>query len=143
MQSLNFDEILNRMAAQDPRYDRNAYVFLREALDHTQRALKQARKTEPQHVTGKELLDGIRDYALAQFGPMAKMVLNDWGICRTADFGEIVFNMVDHRLLSKTADDSRDDFKDGYDFEEAFCKPFRPSKSRTPPVASRSKADSL
>jgi uncharacterized repeat protein (TIGR04138 family) len=141
MQSLNFDEILNSIVAQDPRYHREAYLFLREALEHTQRALKKAKKPEPQHVTGKELLDGIREYAVAQYGPMSKMVLNEWGIHATEDFGEIVFNMVDHGLLSKTPDDSRDHFKGGYDFDEAFARPFRPAKPDSVQIETPKKAE--
>src|SRR6516165_8739451 len=127
MQPLNFDEVLDRIMSQDSRFHRQAYLFLREALDHTQKRLSQPKKTQPQHVSGKDLLQGLRDYALAQYGPMSKTVLNEWGIHRCEDFGEIVFNMVDEGLLSKTESDSRDDFKNGYDFDEAFCRPFRPS----------------
>jgi uncharacterized repeat protein (TIGR04138 family) len=82
---------------------------------------------KPRHVSGQELLAGIREFALAEFGPMAKTVLNSWGITRTEDFGEIVFNMVEIGLLGRTDKDSREDFANGYDFEEAFRKPFLPS----------------
>jgi uncharacterized repeat protein (TIGR04138 family) len=78
-------------------------------------------------VSGHELLEGIRLYALQQFGPMARTVLEDWGIRACEDFGEIVFNMVEHKILSKTDDDSREHFKGGYDFRDAFEKPFIPS----------------
>ncbi len=128
MQPLNFEENLRRITEQDPRYHLEAYLFLREALDYTQKLLGQDKKPEPRHVTGQELLSGIRDYALAQFGPMAMAVLNDWGVQSCSDFGEIVFNMVDHGLLSKTETDSRDDFKGGYDFDQAFRQPFRPRR---------------
>jgi uncharacterized repeat protein (TIGR04138 family) len=77
-------------------------------------------------VTGRELLSGIRTYALAQFGPMAMTVLDEWGVTRCEDFGEIVFNMVDAGLLSKTDSDSREDFQGGYSFDEAFRNPFLP-----------------
>jgi uncharacterized repeat protein (TIGR04138 family) len=79
------------------------------------------------HVSGQELLGGIRDYALAQFGPMTQMVFEEWGIKRCEDFGEIVFNMVEIGLLGKTEKDSREDFANGYDFDDAFRKPFRPA----------------
>ena len=78
------------------------------------------------HVTGQELLDGIRAYALEQFGPMVPTVFEEWGLQNCADFGEIVFNMVEIGLLAKTEKDSREDFKSGYDFEDAFRKPFLP-----------------
>ena len=61
---------------------------------------------------------------------MALTVLSEWGLRRSEDFGEIVFNMVEHGILSKTENDSRKDFQDGYDFEKAFRSPFRPSSTR-------------
>lgn len=141
MQPLNFDEVLDRLTHQDSRYHREAYLFLREALDHTQKQSIEGKKKEPRHVTGQELLAGLRRYALSQFGPMAKIVLNEWGIHTCQDFGEVVFNMVDHGLLSKTESDSRDDFKDGFDFDEAFCQPFRPRGRPISPPPPETKAD--
>lgn len=134
MQSSTFEDVLNRITKQDLRYHREAYLFVREALDHTQSSLSKAKRSEAQHITGKELLEGVRVYALSQFGPMSRTVLAEWGIHRCEDVGEIVFNMVDHGLLSKTEQDSRQDFQGAYDFDEAFCKPFRPknSKAETP-----------
>ncbi len=90
-------------------------------------------KGEVRHVSGQELLAGIRSYALEQFGPMAQMVLNEWGIQNCEDFGELVFNMVETNLLAKTTEDSREDFKNGYDFFEAFRRPFLPKKQPTAP----------
>ena len=143
MQQVNFDEIVERIAAQDARFQRDAYYFLREALDFTQKQHNKPRKSAPDapghHVTGQELLDGIRRFALQQYGPMTRTVLEEWGIRRCEDFGEIVFNMVEHRLLGKTENDSRDDFKGGYEFEEAFEEPFRPVRRRE---SSKAKAQS-
>ena len=85
------------------------------------------------HVSGQELLAGIRSYALEQFGPMTLTVLNEWGVRRSEDFGELVFNMVENHLLAKTKKDSREDFKDGYDFDEAFRQPFVPAKKPDAP----------
>ena len=116
--------------AKDTRYHRDAYLLVRDALDFTKTTYADRRKsleaTEALHVTGQELLAGIRTYALAQFGPMAMTVLEEWGVTRCEDFGEIVFNMVDAKLLSKTDSDSREDFQGGYSFEEAFRTPFLP-----------------
>ena len=78
------------------------------------------------HVSGQELLDGIREFALKQYGPMTQLVLQEWGIYRCEDFGEIVFNMIDYQILKKTSNDSREDFKGGYEFNDAFKKPFQP-----------------
>lgn len=126
MQAVNFEEILDKIVTTDPRYQREAYFFLREALDHTQKLVAKSKKGEVRHVSGQELLEGIREYALSQFGPMTLTVLGEWGIRSCEDFGEMVFNMVESSLLAKTENDSRDDFKGGYNFENAFRKPFLP-----------------
>lgn len=115
-------DLLQSILFRDPRYTAEAYEFVRAGLDYTVRRLER-----PRHVSGQELLDGIREFALAEFGPMARTVLTSWGIHRTEDVGEIVFNMVETGLLGKTDQDDRADFANGYDFDEAFCKPFRPT----------------
>ena len=143
MQPIDFDEALEKIVLKDQRYDREAYRFVRDALDFTQQqrtrvaerptraGRKPVKSPPPQHVSGPELLTGIRDFALQQFGPMTSTVFAEWGIRQTADFGEIVFNMVDAGLLNKTAEDSRADFKDVYGFHETFEVPFLPrSRSR-------------
>jgi uncharacterized repeat protein (TIGR04138 family) len=128
MHGINFDEELEKIIAKDPRYPREAYVFVREALDHTQKMVgKPAKDDAPRHVSGQQLLEGVRDFALQQYGPMTMTVLAEWGIQRCEDVGEIVFNMVENSLLAKTDQDSREDFRSGYDFETAFRKPFLPA----------------
>lgn len=130
-----FEEALVEIIARDPRYHRDAYLFVREALDHTQKSankeesirLTRLPAEKEKHVTGQQLLAGIREFALAQFGPMTQMVLEEWGIRNCRDFGEIVFNMVESGWLKKTEKDSLEDFDGGYDFNEAFRKPFLPS----------------
>ena len=134
MDGINFDEELSRIFAKDARFPREAYVFVREALDHTQKMIgKSAKEDAPRHVSGQQLLAGVREYALQQYGPMTLIVLEEWGIRRCEDIGEIVFNMVENSLLKKTDQDSREDFKGGYDFEETFRKPFLPiNRSKQP-----------
>ena len=137
MQEISFEDTLEQILARDSRYHRDAYIFVREALDFTQKinikeshgpARHRGKADAPEkHVTGQELLKGIRQFALASFGPMTITVFSEWGITECRDFGNIVFNMVETRLLSKTENDSRDDFTDGYNFDEAFCQPFLPS----------------
>ncbi len=127
MQELTFETTLGLILAKDPRYQRDAYLFVKDALDYTQKLVLKENKGEMRHVSGQELLLGIRDYALAQFGPMTQMVFEEWGIKRCEDFGEIVFNMVEIGLLGKTDQDSRADFANGYDFDAAFRKPFLPA----------------
>jgi uncharacterized repeat protein (TIGR04138 family) len=137
MHEISFEEALAKILAKDPRYQREAYFFVREALDHTQKTVGKDARGRIRHVTGQELLGGIRDFALQQFGPMARTVLEEWGVHCCADFGEIVFNMIEVDWLAKTEKDSRADFADGYDFDEAFCKPFLPrsKKAAAPPAA--------
>jgi uncharacterized repeat protein (TIGR04138 family) len=130
MQPVSFDEVIDLLVTRDSRYHRESYFFVREALDFTQKSGPKPKRSEIRHVTGAELLDGIRAYALQQFGPMAITVLGEWGIHRCEDFGEIVFNMVETGLLAKTDRDSRDDFKGGYAFDAAFRLPFLPAARR-------------
>lgn len=130
MQEVNFEEVVDQIVARDGRYRRDAYLFLRDGLDYTQKQVAREDKGRLRHVTGQELAEGLRAYAIQEFGPMALTVLNEWGLQRTADFGELVFNMVEVGLLAKTDQDSRGDFADVYSFEDAFRKPFVPRSKR-------------
>lgn len=135
MQDPDFAEIVDLICKEDPRYDKRAYSFVRQGLDQTVKSIKKsdpARTQLSQHVTGRELLEGLRAFALDQFGPLAKTVLESWGVRRCADFGEIVFNLIEYRIFSKTESDRREDFADIYDFNEAFVEPFRPADKRRP-----------
>lgn len=138
MHEASFEETVELIRAKDPRYARDGYQFVREALDHTQKTIGRENRGQVRHVRGQELLVGIRDFALAQFGPMAMTVFEEWGIHQCRDFGEIVFNMVENKLLAKTEQDSRADFEGGYDFYEAFRRPFLPSSRQTQPLAASS-----
>src|SRR5262245_38941960 len=108
---------LAEVVRNDPRYAIEAYEFLYAALGYTQRMLgrepPEGKRNSPgpeHHVSGPELLAGARELALREFGMMARTVFRMWGINRTADFGEIVFNLVDASLMSVSASDSRSDF---------------------------------
>lgn len=138
MHEVSYEEVLDQILAKDPRYHRDVYLFLREALDYTQKQVGKGNGGKVRHVTGQELLDGIRRFALEQFGPMTLTVFDEWGVRKCADFGEIVFNLVESGLLAKTDTDSRADFAAGYDFNEAFRKPYLPA-SRQPADASEPK----
>lgn len=116
---------------RDRRYSRHAYYFVLDALDYTMTHLgRDALTGEDRHVGGRELLAGIREYAADQYGPMADVVFERWGICAPGDFGEIVFNLVDAELLSRRASDSRLDFSDGIDFRDEFAQRHRESLER-------------
>ena len=128
MQKIGFAEALNSIVASDPRYQREAYVFLRDALDFTTKQQKKLKGATVRHVAGPELLDGVRQYALKEFGPMVLTVFNSWGIHSCEDIGHMVFNLIGAGIFGKTEEDSMEDFKSVYDFEEAFVKPFAPAK---------------
>jgi uncharacterized repeat protein (TIGR04138 family) len=123
---------IGEVVRRDPRYAPEAYYFLYEALEHTQRLL--GRKPRPQagekveasyHVTGQQLLEGVRDLALRQFGLMARTVFRMWGINTTDDVGEIVFNLVESGLMFTTAEDRRSDFHNVYDLDQALVQGYR------------------
>ena len=145
MQDLEFAEVVALIRKEDPRYDRKAYTFVREGLDCTVRELRKkqpARSRASLHVTGPELLEGLRAHALEQYGPLALTVLHAWGVRRCADFGEIVFNLIDYRQLKKTDTDRREDFSEVYDFADAFAKPFLPrAPHRAGPAAAAAAAE--
>jgi uncharacterized repeat protein (TIGR04138 family) len=124
---IDFAEAVDSIVKEDPRYRRDAYFFLRDALTHTIKLGKRGRDAGG-HVTGQQLLDGIRLYALKQFGPMVVTVFEYWGIHACTDFGEMVYNLIHARVFGKTDADSIEHFKDGYSFQEAFVDPFLPEK---------------
>jgi len=132
MQKIGFAEALDSIVVTDARYQREAYVFLRDALDFTTKQQKKMKGTPVRHVSGPELLEGVRQYALKEFGPMVMTVFDSWGIHSCEDVGNMVFNLIGAGIFGKTEEDSIEDFKNVYDFEEAFVKPFAPAKS---PVA--------
>ncbi len=126
MQKIEFSEALDAVIAADARFDREAYVFLRDALDYTVKLRSKKREEGGGHVTGMELLEGIRQYALKEFGPMVVTVFSYWGLTRCEDFGQMVYNLIGAGIFGKTDTDSIDDFKGAYDFKDAFVTPFQP-----------------
>ncbi len=138
MRETAFIEAIKQICEDDPRYDMEAYIFIREGLDYTIKMLQKPEKGPARHVSGQELMEGLREYALNEFGPMAFKVLTSWGIKQTEDFGEVVFNLVQAGELGKTEEDRREDFKDGYDFHDAFEKPFLPKPPPSPDTESSS-----
>ena len=124
---------------EDRRYAFEAYVFVFEALGYAQDVLEMGNevpseadepeeKEEPsteQHVSGQELCEAIRRFALDQYGYMAKTVLNNWGIRTTGDIGEIVFNLIRIGQMRKTPHDCRKDFEDVFDFDTALKQEFK------------------
>jgi uncharacterized repeat protein (TIGR04138 family) len=125
------EDKIQSVRRRDRRFSRNAYYFVLDALDYTMTHFGRDQLTgEDRHVGGRELLIGIKEYAAEQFGAMAAMVFERWGVRSAGDFGEIVLNLIDAELLSRRPSDSRLDFIDGVDFRETFAVKHQQSLER-------------
>ncbi len=133
MSSAENDTDWNAIARTAGPYPLEAFAFVREGLNHTvQRVhdVEQAAEamagelagSQSHHVTGQQLCMGLRDYAIDRYGMLAPAVLSAWNVRRTDDFGRIVFAMIEHGLMSKTAEDTLEDFRAVFDFDEAFAR---------------------
>jgi uncharacterized repeat protein (TIGR04138 family) len=111
-----FWKLVEDICSRDKRYKPDAYEFVLQGLSFTQNKFKRQA-----HVSGRELACGLRDFAINQYGALARSVLSHWGINQTQDFGNIVFNMIEKKLLSRTEQDCLDDFNAVYDFNAAFA----------------------
>src|SRR5688572_13222553 len=127
---------LAELLRRDRRYHRDAYFFVFEALRYAQEQLglgnptsSQADDEEQRHVTGQQLCEAIRRYAVQQYGLMSKSVLNEWGVRTTGDFGEIVFNLIDIGQMKKTESDRREDFDAVFNFDDGLRDAFLPITS--------------
>lgn len=117
---------LRKLALKDGRYAPEAFAFLYESLDHAVRlAGRESAEGTERHVSGQELLSGMRVHALETFGPLAGHVWRAWGVHETLDWGRIVFLLVEEGLLNRQDTDSIDDFRDGFDFDAAFARGYR------------------
>ncbi|MBU2600165.1 hypothetical protein KJ849_06290 [bacterium] len=116
----NFSKTVEEIILKDPHYKQAAYYFVLAALEYAQKKVNKYH-----HITGQELLEGIKEYALNEFGPTVYDVFKYWGINSSEDFGNIVFNMVDCGLMGKTEEDSLEDFKGGYDFKKVFVDEYK------------------
>lgn len=120
---------------KDSRYKIEAYQFVRDALAYAQDELGMGPQPPPMseeddpppdaHLTGQQLCEAIRQLALAQFGLMARVVFESWGVRETGDFGEIVYNLIEIGLMKKSAADRREDFNDVFQFADAFERDFK------------------
>jgi uncharacterized repeat protein (TIGR04138 family) len=114
------EQLFEALRERYPRYTEAAYIFVLSSLNHVLQRLP-----EPRHISGRELVEGARDLALERYGPMARSVLEHWGIHATSDLGELVFALVEHGVLIKQDEDTRADFVDVFDFAEAFEPRYR------------------
>ncbi|OGV49994.1 MAG: hypothetical protein A2017_08535 [Lentisphaerae bacterium GWF2_44_16] len=131
----NFMALVVKITEKDSRYAPEAYEFIRDAVNYTAAKLERD-KLKNKHVSGHELLKGVVEYAVQEFGPLAKDVLTNWGIQDGISVGNIVFNMVQEKLLSANDKDSIDDFSGDLDFEEFFSGKFSPENKKpvNPPI---------
>lgn len=125
----SFNEIVDQIIERNARYDREAYRFVKEALEFTIKQRRRALAESSHHVNAVELLDGFRQFALKEFGPMASTVLDYWGVRASEDVGRIVFDLIEAGVFGKTESDSLEDFRGGLDFQAAFVQPFEPVRT--------------
>ena len=116
----DFNTIIEKICEEDKRYKGDAYEFVMEALTYTQKKYKCAT-----HISGEDLLKGMKDLLMEKFGPLTLTVLDHWGIQTTEDFGNVVFTLVERKVLSKTEDDRIEHFRNAYDFQEVFERGYR------------------
>ncbi len=128
MADISFEEAVQRCIKIDPRYQPGAYDFVRDALHIAVK--KYCEGDEAQHVSGQQLLEGVREHALKEYGPMSLTILNQWGLRRGTDVGSIVYNLISINYFGKSDGDSLEDFDGGYQFEEAFTTPFLPKRQQ-------------
>ena len=133
---LDQDHPLAELLRRDRRYHRDAYFFVFEALRFAQEQLgiggmapQGEDPDEERHVTGQQLCEAIRQYAIQQYGMLSKNVLNEWGVRTTGDFGEIVFNLIEIGQMKKTDSDRREDFENVFDFDAGLRDAFVPITS--------------
>lgn len=128
MEKVQFDVAVKTITSRDRRYQSDGYHFLKDALDHTLKALRKDELIEHRHVSGPELLEGVVEYALAKFGPMAAAVLESWGIREGEDIGAIVFNLIEAGAFGRSEEDSPTDFCGVIQLQEALQAPYRPTR---------------
>jgi uncharacterized repeat protein (TIGR04138 family) len=127
MQAVQFEQSIMSILKRDRRFDPDAYFFLKEALDFTLKRVTDG-SGQSRHVSGPELLAGFRDHALEQYGPMAATLMNEWGLRKCQDVGDMVFHLIEEQVFGKQDSDKKEDFSEVFDFQEALTKPFLPRK---------------
>lgn len=131
MRKRDFTTIVEEIVEKDSRYLKESYYFVRDGLEYTLKTMGKQKHQKIEQLSGKQILEGLKDYALKEFGPMSKLVLNEWGVKSCRDFGQMIKNMDLYGLLGKTDMGDMKDFQKGYSFTAAFVKPFLPIRSKT------------
>lgn len=135
MPHTQFEQAVEQIVAAEARYAPEAYHFLLQSLKFTRENLGRPERGPEGHVTPRELLEGVKDLALREYGPMAALVLEEWGIKGCEDFGAMVFQLVNAGQFNVTEQDRPEDFCSVFDFTEAFRRPFLPQgKSPAAPL---------
>jgi uncharacterized repeat protein (TIGR04138 family) len=129
MTSISFGDAVRRSVQNDPRYHPAAYELVRDALHIAAKKFREE-NADDQHVSGQELLEGFREHVLSEYGPMSALILDQWGLQRGEDVGNIVYNLISVGYFGKNEGDSIEDFSGGYDFAAAFSEPFLPASAR-------------
>lgn len=132
MQAKQFEQSIVSILKRDKRFDPHAFFFLKDALDFTLKRISESNAGQLRHVSGPELLEGCRDFALQQFGPMASTLMNEWGVRKCQDLGDMVFLLIEEQVFGKQDSDKREDFSGNFDFEESLVTPFLPARKRVP-----------
>lgn len=128
MQAMQFEQSVVSILKRDKRFDPHAYFFLKDALDFTLKRIAEANGGQARHVSGPELLEGYRDYALVQFGPMASTLMKEWSIRKCQDVGDMVFHLIEEQVFGKQESDKKEDFSEAFDFEASLVIPFLPAR---------------
>jgi uncharacterized repeat protein (TIGR04138 family) len=131
MQAVQFEQSVLSILKREKRFDPQAFFFLKDALDFTLKRIADGNEGQARHVTGKELLEGFRDLALDQFGPMASTLMREWGVRKCLDVGDMVFHLIEEQVFGKQDSDRREDFSEVFDFEESLVRPFLPRRKIT------------
>ena len=128
MQAMQFEQSVVSILKREKRFDPHAYFFLKDALDFTLKRIAEHNGGQARHVSGPELLEGFRDFALEQFGPMSSTLMREWGIRKCQDVGDMVFHLIEEQVFGKQESDSREDFSGVFDLEDSLVRPFLPQR---------------
>ena len=126
MQAVQFEQSVASIIRREARYDGHAYFFLKESLDFTLKRVMEETGGKGRHVSGKELLEGFRDLAIEQFGPMAVTLMDEWGVKEGRDVGNMVFQLIEEQVFGRQESDKPEDFDGVFDFQKALREPFLP-----------------
>ena len=127
MQAAQFEQSVVSIIRREGRYDAHAYFFLKDSLDFTLKRVMEETGGKGRHVSGKELLEGFRDLALEQFGPMAATLMDEWGVMECRDVGNMVFHLIEEQVFGRQESDKPEDFDSAFDFRKALREPFLPA----------------